>query len=153
MCFAGGVFLGVGSLVLLAYNGVALGTIGGHFANVGLLGYLLEFIVGHGVLEVFAIWVAGAAGFLLGASIVAPGRLTRSEALTRSGHRAIRMVAAATVMLFVAGLIEGFLSAGDHDFAYRTSVSGASVVFLILYLLNGRLYLGRRQALEVAEDR
>ncbi len=151
-CFAGGVFLGVGSLALLAYNGVALGTIGGHFANVGLLGYLLEFIVGHGVLELFAIWVAGAAGFLLGASIVAPGRLTRSEALIQSGRRAIRMVAAATVLLFVAGLIEGFLSTGDHGFGYRTAVSGASVVFLILYLLNGSLYLRRgrpRKAVEV----
>lgn len=142
-CFAGGAFLGVGSLVLLAYNGVALGTVGGHFANVGLLGYLLEFIIGHGVLELFAIWVAGAAGFLLGGSIVAPGRLTRSQALIASGHRAIRMVAAATIMLFVAGLIEGFLSAGDHDFGYRMAVSGTSVVFLILYLLNGSLY--RRQ--------
>ena len=39
----------------------------------GLLGYLLEFILGHGLLELFAIWVAGAAGFLLGRSVVVPG--------------------------------------------------------------------------------
>ena len=73
-CFAGGIFLGVGSLVLLAFNGLAIGASAGHFANVGLLDYLLEFIVGHGALELFAIWVAGAAGFLLGRSVVAPGR-------------------------------------------------------------------------------
>ena len=65
-CFAGGIFLGVGSLVLLAYNGLAIGAFAGHFANVGLLDYLLTFILGHGALELFAIWVAGAAGFLLG---------------------------------------------------------------------------------------
>ena len=58
-CFAGGVFLGVGSLVLLAYNGLAIGAFAGHFANVGLLEYLLTFILGHGALELFAIWVAG----------------------------------------------------------------------------------------------
>src|SRR5574337_567845 len=54
-CFAGGIFLGVGSFVLLAWNGLQLGTTAGHFANRGLLGYLLPFIVGHGVLELFAI--------------------------------------------------------------------------------------------------
>ena len=37
-CFAGGVFLGVGSLILLAYNGLAIGAFAGHFANVGLAG-------------------------------------------------------------------------------------------------------------------
>ncbi len=140
-CFAGGIFLGVGSLVLLAFNGVAMGTIGGHFANMGLFGYLMEFIVGHGVLELFAIWVAGAAGLLLGWSILVPGRLTRSEALVRSGRRAVRMIAATTLLLLLAGLIEGFLSAGDHDFGYRAAVSGASVVLLLLYLLNGVGYL------------
>ena len=78
-CFAGGIFLGVGSLVLLAYNGLAIGAFAGHFANVGLLDYLLTFILGHGALELFAIWVAGAAGFLLGRSVVAPGTLSRAR--------------------------------------------------------------------------
>ncbi len=140
-CFAGGIFLGVGSLILLALNGVVMGIVGGHFANMGLLGYLMEFIVGHGVLELFAIWVAGAAGFLLGMSILVPGRLTRNEALIRSGRRAVRMIAAATLLLLLAGLIEGFLSAGDHDFGYRAAVSGASVVLLLLYLFNGTVFL------------
>jgi hypothetical protein len=43
--------------------------------------------------------------------------------------------------LLLAGLIEGFLSAGDHGFGYRAVVSGASVVLLLLYLLNGAVYL------------
>ena len=72
-CFAGGVFLGVGSLVLLGFNGLVIGATAGHFTNVGLLGYMLEFILGHGLLELFAIWTAGAAGFLLGRSVIVPG--------------------------------------------------------------------------------
>ncbi|NNG15690.1 MAG: hypothetical protein HKM89_04355 [Gemmatimonadales bacterium] len=142
MCFAGGVFFGVGSLILLAYNGLAIGTISGHFANVGLLGYLLEFIVGHGVLELFAIWVAGAAGFLLGKSLVAPGQVTRSDALVVNGRIAVRMVGAATLLLLVAGVIEGFISAGEKDLLFRVAVSGASVLVLVAYLLNGARYLG-----------
>jgi uncharacterized membrane protein SpoIIM required for sporulation/uncharacterized RDD family membrane protein YckC len=137
-CFAGGIFLGVGSLVLLGFNGLAIGASAGHFANVGLLGYLLEFILGHGLLELFAIWVAGAAGFLLGRSVVAPGELLRSDALVLSGRRAVRMVGGAAVLLVVAGLIEGFVSAGTGGVAVRAGASALSLAFLTIYLLNGR---------------
>ncbi len=136
-CFAGGVFLGVGSLVLLGYNGLVIGATAGHFTNAGLLGYLLEFIVGHGLLELFAIWTAGAAGFLLGRSVVVPGPLRRSDALVLSGRTAVRMIGGAAVMLLVAGLIEGFVSAGTGGYAPRLGASAASVVFLFVYLANG----------------
>ncbi len=137
-CFAGGIFLGVGSLIMLGFNGLAIGASAGHFANVGLLGYLLEFILGHGLLELFAIWVAGAAGFLLGRSVVAPGDLLRSDALVLSGRRAVRMVGGAAILLVVAGLIEGFVSSGTGGLAVRASASALSLAFLAIYLLNGR---------------
>lgn len=142
-CFAGGVFLGVGSLVLLGYNGLTIGGTAGHFANQGLLGYLLEFILGHGLLELFAIWVSGAAGFLLGRSVVAPGDLSRSEALVLSGRTAVRMLGGAAVMLVGAGLIEGFVSAGGGDLWVRVAASAASMAFLAAYLLNGKAAPGR----------
>ncbi|HEY9504938.1 MAG TPA: stage II sporulation protein M, partial [Gemmatimonadales bacterium] len=137
-CFAGGVFLGVGSLALLGYNGLTLGGAAGHFANQGLLGYLLEFILGHGLLELFAIWVAGAAGFLLGRSVVAPGDLSRGDALVLSGRTAVRMVGGAAIMLVAAGLIEGFVSAGAGDVKVRAVASAVSMAFLVAYLLNGK---------------
>ncbi|HET9039826.1 MAG TPA: stage II sporulation protein M [Gemmatimonadales bacterium] len=145
-CFAGGVFLGVGSLVLLAYNGLAIGAFAGHFANAGLLDYLLTFILGHGALELFAIWVAGAAGFLLGRSVVAPGRLSRSDALVVSGRLAVRMVGATALLLVVAGLIEGFVSAGGYGVGTRLAASAVSLGLLAAYLLNGVRSLARSSA-------
>jgi uncharacterized membrane protein SpoIIM required for sporulation/uncharacterized RDD family membrane protein YckC len=136
-CFAGGVFLGVGSLILLAYNGLAIGAFAGHFANVGLLDYLLTFILGHGALELFAIWVAGAAGFLLGRSIIAPGTLSRSDALVVSGRVAIRMVGATAVLLVIAGLIEGFISTGGYSVGVRLTASAVSLALLAAYLASG----------------
>jgi len=140
-CFAGGVFLGVGSLALLGYNGLTIGGVAGHFANQGLLGYLFEFILGHGLLELFAIWVAGAAGFLLGRSVVAPGNLSRGEALVLSGRTAVRMVGGAAVLLVAAGLIEGFVSASAGGVEVRAGASALSMAFLAAYLLNGRARL------------
>lgn len=143
-CFAGGIFAGVGSLVLLAYNGLSIGAISGHFANAGLLGYLWTFVIGHGVLELFAIWVAGAAGFLLGRAFIAPGDLSRAEALTLAGRLALRMIGTVVVLLFFAGLIEGFISASTQPLPYRLAVSGASLVLLVAYLVNGWAWLRSR---------
>lgn len=136
-CFAGGIFLGVGSLFFLAYNGLELGATAGHFANQGLLAYLLTFIIGHGVLELFAISVSGAAGLLLGSAVLVPGDLTRSEALVVQGRLAVRMVGAVVVMLVVAGTIEGMASTSDASVTYRLALATASMVFLGLYLFNG----------------
>ena len=149
-CFAGGIFLGVGALAVLAFNGFALGASAGHFANAGLLGYLLEFIVGHGVLELFAIWVAGAAGFMLGRALVAPGDLSRADALAVTGRVAIRMIGATVVLLVMAGLIEGLLSASSQDVGARLTVSAVSVLFLMAYLVNGAAW--RTGRLRTAED-
>ena len=137
LCFAGGIFAGVGSLFFLAYNGLQLGLAAGHFANAGLLGYLLEFIVGHGALELFAIWVAGAAGFLLGRALVAPGDDRRADALVAAGGTALRLVGAAVCCLIVAGTIEGFVSTSGAGLRLRSAVSAASVALLVLYLIGG----------------
>jgi uncharacterized membrane protein SpoIIM required for sporulation len=106
LCFAGGVLLGVGALVLLAFNGLSIGTTFGHFANLGLFSYIGTFVIGHGTLELFAICVAGGGAFHLASAILLPGRMTRREALVIRGRRAIRLIAAATMLLIVAGAIE-----------------------------------------------
>jgi uncharacterized membrane protein SpoIIM required for sporulation len=142
-CFAGGAFFGVGSLLALGYNGLVLGATAGHFANAGILGYLFAFILGHGVLELFAISVSGAAGFLLGLALLAPGDLTRSEALVLRGRVAVRMVGFVVVLLIVAGLIEGLASASGASFTFRAAISAGSAVFLLLYLLNGARWASR----------
>jgi uncharacterized membrane protein SpoIIM required for sporulation/uncharacterized RDD family membrane protein YckC len=136
-CLAGGMFAGVGSLVLLGFNGLMLGTFAGHFANQGLLGYLLEFVVGHGVLELTAIWIAAAAGLILGLAIVAPGDLSRSDALVVRARVAVRMIGMAVVLLAIAGLIEGFLSVAGGGVAPRAAAAVASLGFLAIYLVNG----------------
>lgn len=137
MAFASGILLGVGSLAVLAFNGLSLGAISGAFANVGVLGYLWTFVVGHGVLELFAIWVAGAAGLLLGGALIRPGDYSRSDALVMAGQTAVRLLVAAAVLLLCAGLIEGFVSASNWPLAFRASVSVASTVLLGAYLALG----------------
>ena len=135
-CFAGGIFLGVGSLVLLGLNGLMIGAFAGHFANAGLLDYLLEFIVGHGAARAVRHLGRGRGRLPARPSVVAPGTSAGRDALVLSGRIAVRMVGATAVLLVVAGLIEGFVSAGGGGVGAGRGERGEPG-FLALYLLNG----------------
>ena len=139
--FAFGITAGTGTLLLLVFNGLFFGAVLGLFANYGLAGWLLTFVAGHGVLELTAIFIAGGAGLLVARALVAPGDLTRRDALVLAGRQAARLVGASVLLLALAGTIEGLLSASDAPAAFKFATSGATVVLLILYLASGRHYL------------
>ena len=138
--FALGITAGVGSLVLLVLNGVSLGGVFGLYQSKGIATLLLAFVAPHGVLELTAVCIAGGAGFLLAAALLLPGRRTRKRALVENGQRAIRLVAAATVLLLVAGTLEGFVSPiPSWPLRAKFAVSVATLVLLALYLSAGRI--------------
>lgn len=136
--FAFGITAGIGTLLVLGFNGLFFGAVLGLFANTELAGWLLTFVAGHGVLELAAIFIAGGAGLLIGRAVIAPGDLPRLDALVIHGRHAIRMVGAAASLLLLAGAIEGFLSASDAPGGIKLAVSGASVVLLGLLGVVGR---------------
>jgi uncharacterized membrane protein SpoIIM required for sporulation/uncharacterized RDD family membrane protein YckC len=136
--FAFGITAGIGTVLVLAFNGLFFGAVLGHFANVGVAGWLLTFVAGHGVLELTAIFIAGGAGLLVARALIAPGDLARSDALVIAGREAMRLVGAATCLLLLAGTIEGLLSASDAPASLKLAVSAASAVLLALYLAAGK---------------
>jgi len=130
--FAFGITAGVGTVLVLLFNGLSFGAVVGLFANYGLAGWLLTFVAGHGELELTAIFLAGGAGLLVARALIAPGDLTRRDALVVRGRTAIRLVAAAIGLLLLAGTIEGFLSASDAPPPLKLAVGAASVLLLAL---------------------
>jgi uncharacterized membrane protein SpoIIM required for sporulation/uncharacterized RDD family membrane protein YckC len=137
LAFAFGITAGVGTVAVLALNGLFFGAVLALFANYRLAGWILTFVAGHGVLELTAIFIAGGAGLLVARALVAPGDLARRDALVIHGRRAIRMVGAAACLLLLAGTIEGFLSASDAPLAVKLGVSLASAALLALYFAAG----------------
>jgi uncharacterized membrane protein SpoIIM required for sporulation/uncharacterized RDD family membrane protein YckC len=141
--FAGGVTAGVLSALLLVANGISLGSVVGLYVSKGIGTLLLAFVAPHGVLELFAICVAGGAGFLLAAAILVPGRRTRRKALVENARRAIRLVAASTMLLLVAGALEGLISPIEWwPIEGKLAVSGTTLVLLVAYLRGGRAARG-----------
>jgi uncharacterized membrane protein SpoIIM required for sporulation len=150
--FAFGITAGIGSLVLLVLNGVSLGGVMGLYQSKGILPLLLAFVAPHGVLELTAVCIGGGAGFLLAAAILIPGRRTRRRALVENGARAIRLVAAATVLLLVAGTLEGFVSPIPWwPLTAKLAVSGATLVLLAVYLRAGRAVPNEQTSVIAAE--
>src|SRR5213083_3012101 len=137
--FVGGLTAGVLTTWLLFANGMFLGLVLGLFQNYQALTYLLTFVLGHGVLELTAIFIAAGAGFRLAKAMIAPGDRTRRDALVVEGRIAAQMIGAVVTLLAIAGTIEGLLSTSPAPAAWKYGVSAASAVFLLLYLGNGYL--------------
>lgn len=139
MAFAFGALLGVGTLFVLAYNGLHIGGVVGvcYKASPAFTMELLEFMVGHGVVELSCIFMAGGAGMMIGYAIVNPGDLTRGQALRKKGIEATRIVFGCAVFLVIAGIIEGFLSPSSLPAWVKiaTGVSTGTAMFLYLFLV------------------
>lgn len=135
--FVGGMTGGLLTVWLLFANGMMIGMGFGVFRNYDALGYLTTFVAGHGVLELFAIFVSAGAGFRLAKALIAPGDRLRKDALVVEGRIAIRMMGGVVTLLLIAGAIEGLLSASAAAAAWKYGVSAATAVWLFLYLRSG----------------
>ncbi len=110
LAFAGGTLAGLLTVYVLVVNGLMLGGVLGLAAHHGLFGGLGEFIIGHGVLELSVIFIAGGTGLSLGWAILRPGLLRRRDALASVARQSVRLIIGCIPLLIVAGLIEGFIS-------------------------------------------
>jgi uncharacterized membrane protein SpoIIM required for sporulation/uncharacterized RDD family membrane protein YckC len=137
--FALGIAAGLGTALMLVLNGVSLGGVIGLYQAKGILPLLIAFVAPHGVLELTAVCIAGGAGFLLAAALLIPGRRTRRAAFIENGRRAMRLVAASTLLLIVAGSIEGLVSPIPYwPLQWKLSVSIATALLLYVFLRAGR---------------
>jgi uncharacterized membrane protein SpoIIM required for sporulation len=111
--FAWGLAFGVGSLFVLASNGLFTGAVAGHLTQVGFGRPFWSFVSGHSSLELTAIAIAGAAGLLLAKALLAPGRRTRGAALRMNAAEAVQLVLGAMLMLILAAVVEAFWSSSQ----------------------------------------
>ena len=138
LAFASGITAGIMTVIVLVSNGMSIGAMVGLYFAKGIGGLIMAFIAPHGVLELTAICIAGGAGLLIGAAFLVPGDRTRRRALVENGRRAAALVAGATFLLLVAGLIEGFISPIPHwPLELKLTVSAVTGLLLYLYLRQG----------------
>ena len=139
-CFAWGLLFGIGSLLMLFYNGVLGGAAAGYLVARGDSERFFSFVVTHSAFELTAIVLAGAAGMRLGHALLAPGRHTRTAALRIAAAQTTPVMYGVFAMLLIAAMLEAFWSsAGWIEPAVKYGVGACCWTLVFAYLgLQGR---------------
>lgn len=138
--FASGIFLAIGSVFFLVFNGLIFGAVAGHLTGIGYTDTFFSFVIGHGSFELTAITIAGAAGLRLGYALLAPGHLSRLASLKAGAGVAVQLMYGVTFMLVVAAFIEAFWSSSGL-LAYWQKYLVGLVLWIVVFaylLLGGR---------------
>ncbi|WP_406148454.1 stage II sporulation protein M [Streptomyces sp. NBC_01012] len=140
MCLVLGAFLCIPVIWILFANVLNLAVGIGLMSSAGRLDTFLGLILPHGLLELTAVFVAAGTGLRLGWTVIDPGPRTRRSALAQQGRAALGMAIGLALVLFVSGVIEGFVTPSGLPTWARMAIGiGAELAFLAyVYVLGGR---------------
>lgn len=94
----------------LFFNGIMLGSFITFFHTKGVLWEALPVIYIHGTLELSAIVIAGAAGFMLGHGFMFPGTLTRRASLQLAAKDGIKIMVSTIPIFILAAFLESYIT-------------------------------------------
>ncbi|HEY9069923.1 MAG TPA: stage II sporulation protein M [Candidatus Ozemobacteraceae bacterium] len=132
--FACGIFLGLGTFYILAYNGLLLGGLAAVYHEAGQAAIFWSLILPHGAIELICCFIAGGAGLILGYAIVDPGPHGRYEWLAHEGKQAALLVTGAVPMLVIAALIETWVTPAPLPIIAKYFIAAVVFLLTVVYL-------------------
>ncbi len=142
--FIFGLFASFGTVVMLFYNGVMLGSFQYFFFERGLLLDSILKIWIHGTLEISAIVIAGCAGLTVGNSLLFPGTFSRMESFRRGMKQGLKIAVGLVPVFIVAGFLESFVTRLTLPAPVSATIIGVSAAFIIWYFVIYPVQLNRR---------
>ncbi|MEM9024162.1 MAG: stage II sporulation protein M, partial [Bacteroidota bacterium] len=140
-----GAFAMVGTVAMLLYNGVMVGSFQYFFIERDLFAESFLTIWVHGTLEISAIIIAGAAGLVMGSGWLFPGTYTRLQAFQASAVRGLKIMLGITPVFVLAAFIEGFITRyTDVPDLVRALIIAMSFVFILTYYVLYPMMKARR---------
>ena len=146
-----GIFFSIGPLWILFNNGIMLGTFEYFlFSNhVGYKSITIVFI--HGTLEIWSFVIAGAAGLILGNSLLFPGTYSRQVSFLRGGKDGLKIVVGLVPLFLTAAFLESFVTRyADMPLWVSLLIMGSSLAFIIWYFMIYPILLSRK--IEASRD-
>ncbi|BAD54931.1 stage II sporulation protein M [Nocardia farcinica] len=132
------------AVYLLFMNALNLGITAGLMAEAGRLEPFFGFLLPHGTLELTAVFVAGGAGLQLGWTLIDPGGASRVAAVARQGRATAAIALGLVAVLFVSGLLEGFVTPSGLPAPVRVGIGLLAEALFLGYVVG----LGRRAVRE-----
>jgi uncharacterized membrane protein SpoIIM required for sporulation len=120
--FIYGVFGGLGTGLVLLYNGIMLGAFQFFFYKEGVLWESVRGIWIHGSMEIFAIVIEGAAGLILGASILFPKTYSRLTSFKMGMKDGVKILISTFPFTIAAGILEGYVTRYSNTMPHWLSV-------------------------------
>jgi uncharacterized membrane protein SpoIIM required for sporulation len=135
-----GMTWGVGTVIMLFYNGVIMGAIGVDYVVAGQTKFLFGWLLPHGVIEIPAILIAGQAGLVLAHALIGWGKRTPLTARLRAVSRDVAtLIFGVGLMLIWAGFIEAFLSQYHEPIIpYEAKIAFGLIELVLLWLFLAR---------------
>jgi uncharacterized membrane protein SpoIIM required for sporulation len=138
LTMAMGMSWGVGTVVLLFYNGVMLGAVAADYVRAGQAKFLLGWLLPHGVIEIPAILIAGQAGLVLAFALVGWGnRSSLKMRLRIVSPDVVTLIFGVGLLLVWAGVVEAFLSQYHEPvlpYAVKITFGLVQLILLALFL-------------------
>ena len=132
--FASGITFGLLTIWIEFFNGLLIGVIGTACWMSGMSLKLWSFVVGHGALELPAIFISGGAGLQIAHGLLFPGTYSRLQSLAKRGGDAVRLMVGTIPMLIVAGIVEGFISPTELAVPLKFALGAALFTMLVIYV-------------------
>lgn len=136
MTFLFSIFIGLGTVFILLYNGIMLGSFQYFFVqrDLGFESFLT--IWQHGTIEIFSIILAGMAGLVLASGVLFPGTYSRIDALRISARKSLLILIGIVPLLIYAGFVEGFVTRyTDMPWPIRLATILLCVAFIVVYFI------------------
>ena len=134
--FALGISWGIGTMIMLFYNGIILGSVIADYILAGESTFLIGWLLPHGAIEIPAILLAGQAGLVLAGALIGWGQRTNFTArLKLVGNDLATLIFGLALMLVWAGFVEAFLSQYHEPIIPYSIKIGFGVVELIALTL------------------
>jgi uncharacterized membrane protein SpoIIM required for sporulation len=134
LAFCLGLLAGVPTILLIAYQGLMLGAFLALHYNRDLTVDFLGWIAIHGVTEITAILLCGAAGLVVAEKMLFPDRYSRVDSLAMHGRLAAEIAVGAVLMFFVAAILEGGFRELVASTPGRYAVAAATAIGWLAYL-------------------
>lgn len=133
LSFATGIFIGLGTVYVLLFNGIYLGCIFSHLTNKGYIDNLIHFVTAHSFLELVGLVLAGAAGLLLGFTVIKTWKNYSKEILFEEKNRILILLSAGFFMVGSAAFIEGFISPSTLPYSFKLTTLLLTIMGFIFY--------------------
>ncbi|MET4590026.1 stage II sporulation protein M [Arthrobacter sp. 754] len=121
--------------MILFTNAQGVGIAAGIFAAVGKQDVFYSYILPHGLMELTAVFIAGAAGLRIFWAMVSPGPRTRGRAVANEGRSLVTVALGLVVVLFVSGLVEGFVTPSPLPVWAKIGIGAAVLAAYWVYVL------------------